>query len=320
MKFFEWTTDYDCCKYQTPDGSKIEYEEFFESRSDQLRESNSPLFRTYDEDVWIREGKPYYNIHPKLVKSLCKVDMSKIPTKLIKMPGDLNSVNIRLAQKHDEFVLHDTIGLDIDNTNSNSKLLAGSYVHGILMTMNKVEGDENKKEISFLVDFGLYTDNHRQPIYLCFGFSIMDKKSLKDSIFDAVKNRPESYYNVLGNVARLCVSVGFLSNNPTVCEPDVLSKDRPEFNRSDDERREFLANRARRRGKVGFNIGSDLMFMGESSSVSRKTGESTGRELEYSHIRGGHPHLVRYGKGKNLIKMMWYLPQHVRPDKPFKNA
>lgn len=51
----------------------------------------------------------------------------------------------------------------------------------------------------------------------------------------------------------------------------------------------------------------------------KRSNNLTGRELEYAHIRAGHPHLVRYGEAKKLVKMMWYTPTHVRPDRPFRS-
>jgi hypothetical protein len=54
---------------------------------------------------------------------------------------------------------------------------------------------------------------------------------------------------------RLCCSLCLLENAPSVIEPDVLSKDRDEFEASGDER---YVDKAHRRGKIGGNVGRHI--------------------------------------------------------------
>jgi hypothetical protein len=98
-----------------------------------------------------------------------------------------------------------------------------------------------------------------------------------------------------------------------------LSKDRSSFDGGSEEQRQTIIERAKRRGKNGYNVGCDLMFLGERPKGESRSGEATGRELQYAHIRGGHPHAVRYGEGKKLVKIKWFAPTTVRDDLPFKD-
>ena len=82
----------------------------------------------------------------------------------------------------------------------------------------------------------------------------------------------------------------------------------------------MIAEKARKKGKFGFNVGTDLMFIGERQFQQQKNSEETGRELEYAHIRAGHPHAVRYGEKKKMVKIVWYVPTTVRSDLPFKET
>ena len=94
-------------------------------------------------------------------------------------------------------------------------------------------------------------------------------------------------------------------------------KYRDQYERGDQAKRDQIVARSRRRGKNGYQVGTDIMFLGEKGLRSQG-GSGEGRELSYAHIRSGHPHAVRYGPGKKLVKIAWYRSTTVRPDLPFK--
>ena len=173
--------------------------------------------------------------------------------------------------------------------------------------------------ILFVMDFGIRNE-HGQPVYTIMGLYPDPEITLEEALTATSRGRYPSYHEMLANVLRLCVTIGFLSDNPTICEEDVLSKDRSEFEKTTDEnRKKQLIARAQRKGKVGYNIGNDLIFLaGARPKGERRQGTLTGRELDYAHIRGGHPHAVRYGSNKDLVKIMWFIPTTVREDLPFK--
>lgn len=314
MNFYPWVTDWQLYK-KIIGKNALPYDEYFIDRKNQQESAGVPAHRLIAERMWSEDGSPYYNVHPKMVSSLCKVDMKKIPSNLIRMPHGLNAVNIRFSQKHDEFTLHDK---ELTNPRLNQQfqdatkgmILSGSHVHGILMV-------NLNKSVLFIVDFNIYT-GHNQPVYTIYAIAPNENDTLEDAINKAKgSDRSKSYNDVIDNVMRLCVSIGFLSDNPVICEPDVLSKDRSAFESGDDKRRKVIIERAKRRGKIGYNVGTDIMFV-EPRDKKSIFSDATGREIKYAHIRSGHPHLVRYGKEKKLVKMMWYVPTVVRPDKPFK--
>ena len=57
---------------------------------------------------------------------------------------------------------------------------------------------------------------------------------------------------------RLCCSLCLLENDPSIISPDVLSKDRDRFEKTGDE--EYV-DKARRRGKVGWDVGQHVEVM-----------------------------------------------------------
>jgi len=319
MQFFNWTTDYQLYKQQVPKREQEDYAEFFQRRYRQQLSAGLPPARLVAERLWRESENPYYNIHPNLATKLCRVDLSKIPSEMFRMPHGLDVVNIRFAQKHDEFVVAEPQHTDLTALLSMTKgtAPAGSFVHGVLMSKLSIPKEQDPS-ILFIVDFNQFTPL-RQPIYSLFSIIPKVGMSMQDCIDVAkAKARSASYEKMLGNVLRLAVTIGFLSDNPTICEPDVLTDDRDTFQKASQEQRNVIAARAKRRGKFGFNIGTDLMFVGERPMGERRTQHETGRELEYSHIRAGHPHAVRYGEEKKMVKIMWYVPTTVRPDLKFK--
>jgi hypothetical protein len=61
--------------------------------------------------------------------------------------------------------------------------------------------------------------------------------------------------DLITDCVRLCCSLCLLENDPSVIEPDVLSKDRAKFEQTGDEK--YVA-KAHRRGKVGWNVGRHI--------------------------------------------------------------
>lgn len=89
-------------------------------------------------------------------------------------------------------------------------------------------------------------------------------------------------------IATLCL----LDNDPSIITPDVLADDRQEWEISDEKRKQFLEDRAKRRGKIGWNVGVKIEMMPHcrrSHYGFRWCGE--GRKiLRYVRIRGSIVH------------------------------
>jgi hypothetical protein len=86
---------------------------------------------------------------------------------------------------------------------------------------------------------------------------------------------------LIDDCVRLCCSLCLLENDPSVIEPDVLTKDRDKFEASGDER---YVDKAHRRGKIGWNVG---------------------RRIEVApHYRRPHMALVWTGHGRTVPKIV----------------
>ena len=80
---------------------------------------------------------------------------------------------------------------------------------------------------------------------------------------------------------RRCCSLCLLENDPSVIEPDVLSKDRDKFESTGDQK---YVDKAHRRGKVGWNVGRHIEVI--------------------PHYRRPHMALVWTGRGRAVPKIV----------------
>jgi hypothetical protein len=257
------------------------------------------------ENDWISEGRPYYNIHPQLVPQLTRCKLDGIRGHDIEIPGDFQVVNLRFAEPHPEL------------KNLQSVLLSKTPTGGFRL----------------FADFGQRQDVDGAKCSLVVS---LDPETLPDedlnTAFDrfhihhnGTETEAKAYLESLRNFFRLAVAVGFLANadEDHLLRYDVLAADRFNYEealcRGNTIRAKALCDKAKRRGKLGWNVGTTEILMGTTTSQHRDT-TSSDRELHYSHIRTGHFHAVRFGEGKRKVKLKWFRPTQVRPDLPFNTG
>lgn len=312
MQFYPWTTDFGNFRRQMGKRNCPPHLEFTVKRTEELEKSGVVPFRLLLESNWIDDGCPYYRIHPGLVTSLSRVNLKKIPANLIAVPEPFEAVHISLAKDHKELTLVEDVSHEQDHGGT---LPAGSVVRGILM--GKI--DLVQRRVLFCLDFGHY-DEHHQPTYVVFMVNLDDEGDLQSAVDSTLQAyRSDNYRLICANALRLAVTIGFMSNSKSeLIEPDVLSKLRDNYRQGDETMKDVIVRKSHQRGKIGFNVGNDLMFPGAMPKGGSHGSDVTGNELKFQHIRGGHAHAVRYGPQKSLIKIMWFKPTQVRPDLLFK--
>lgn len=324
------------------------------------------MIRLTGETAWVAAGRPYYNVHPQMVGSLCKTNLNKIPAQFIEVPADLPAVVFRFA---------DPVPTRYADNTGYSVIKAENVSHSPIYCRSVLFGKIENRETDFVYErvketlrqfpavaqssvdrFVKSTQEEHKDISHFLTLCIDEGVRLKDggvertlcniitiscrhgqTISEAIQTTVDkatskeqivmlSMGERLVNLLRVIISSGFLANCPEdgLVVPDVLGSDRQSYReaekRGDQNAMSIIAERAKRRGKFGFNIGTSEMFAGESEPVESKSSEETGRQLSFSHIRGGHPHAVRYGEGKGKVKIKWFRPTRVRPDLPFKGG
>lgn len=254
------------------------------------------------EMQWENAERPYYSIHPSLVTKLCQVDFSKVPASLIKMPDPYDVITIRLNQQNELLTIED-----------------GKYYLRSMLVWRRQKGDVLKQGRNTFnidddvlicwIDFGetqAEVSDHAGPLYTYKCFPIKEGQMIQDA-FNTFPKAPDADLGVkvpeefTMNCIKLFISVGFLAASETsLLAFDILNRDAHKWLAATKDARKLMIARAKKRGKNGWILGTDEMF--------------SSRELAYSHIRAGHPHLYWHGKGKKQIKMRFVAPTTVRRD------
>ncbi len=301
------------------------------------------IIRLGIEIDWMRQGRPYYNVHPQMALKLAKTNLDKIPAKFIEVPGGFPTICIRFTDNIPIRVM--PIGQGFHASAFPELKDAPVGFRSVLFGKFNFDHDEFAQSLSpnmigqdqyvLCVDEGCRAQYPNTNIYrtLCntviFGVKPEEtipeaidrataevKGTMEEAMFLAMRTRLE-------NLFRIIITTGFLSNCPEdmLVIPDVLADDRQRYwdalqkGLGDDAAR--IAARAKRRGKLGWNVGTNEMFVGARPfQPSHKAGDGS-RELYYSHIREGHPHAVRFGPEKSQVKIKWYRAIRVRSDLPF---
>lgn len=336
-QFYPWLTDWDdyCAKNAGNPGRETSERNFWLWRDKELRRHGSTSPRTDIDLVWKSEGKPYYNIHPMLAPKFCRVNLDKIPANMVEMPGGLSCVNMRLCQQHDALTMDESMTCARKDQwwNEGEVIPEGSWIRNfMLLRPSPIMVTKCFRGVTLLgpperflmvaLDTATLT-RHGIRIHVCSVLICLDGESLNDAIDVSCAMAADAnpgYRKLVANCLRIAVTVGFLAHaNDEMIEPDVILKLRERYANARPPERTKLLRQSRRESGLGYNVGNDIMFLGPQPVQGSKQPKGDGRELRYQHIRDGHPHAVRYGTGKSLVKVMWFQPTRVRRDLKFKS-
>lgn len=279
------------------------------------------LLRLTIEWGWIKAGRPYYNVHPLMVKKLCQTNLESIPASFIEVPHEFPTVCFRFNEPIPINYTENTgfIGV-VDDAITKSDI----YARSVLFAHYQTTPDDAREFLGPITP-------HLESICNLITFGARPQETIPGAIsrslnevFSPTEKMVVSVMHTrLENLFRVIISAGFLANTPeeNLVVPDILAKDRQAYqdalHNNDQGRIEQIVSRARRKGKLGWNVGTNEIFV-EGREPSSRPGVDGERELHYSHIRSGHPHAVRYGEGKQKVKIKWFRPTRVRADLPFK--
>ncbi|NLS97579.1 MAG: hypothetical protein GXX96_36025 [Planctomycetaceae bacterium] len=265
MDFYTYTTTREACSRAGLDDAP---DAFYETAlADALAiQSAQFFFQLNNERDWEKARRPYYNVWPSIVPMLTRLNLD-LDSGLIQLP--MPALCVRLPKQNNPMTF-DWRGQ--------------SFQIRCIMLGDMGEG----KAISVLIDVGETMNNGAfdMPVYTYCNFRRQDgltvEQSLaglgKDAFSDIGVQVPSDFVT---DCVRLCCSLCLLEHDPSVIEPDVLSKDRDKFESSGDQK---YVDKAHRRGKVGWNVG---------------------RHIEVSpHYRRPHMALVWTGTGRAVPKIV----------------
>jgi hypothetical protein len=218
---------------------------------------------------------------------------------------------------------YDVVCIRLNKQNELLTIEDGKYYLRSMLVWKREKGDQVKHcgntfdidddVLIVWIDFGetqAEAANHDGPLYTYKCFPIKEGQMIQDA-FNTFPPSPDANLGVnvpeefTMNCIKLFISTGFLAASETpLMAFDILNRDAHKWLSATKDARKLMIARAKKRGKNGWILGTDEMF--------------SSRELAYSHIRAGHPHLYWHGKGKKKIKMRFVAPTTVRKDKPVK--
>lgn len=324
MDFKCWTVFMDEIARVFPDDRKLPLEERVATTRDRIRydwfahpeQKRKDQFRVTAEHAWLKSRKPFYNVHPQLVPQLCQTNLDKIPASFIEIPGHFGAVNLRFAAPHSE--LNGAFGALFAKDDDGFILVAD--------TGHRNRVDDLKWTICVTLPLRFHGEETIPEAYERIVKDLEQKRKVSaDPEAPLTHFLAENLRDWYLNMFRLVATVGFLANcDDEILQRDVLSRDRRAFAEAlandDVEQGDRIAQRAVRRGKIGWNAGTNEMFAGEYPAAKSQGAGGQGGEHKWAHIRSGHPHAVRYGPGRTKVKIKWFRPTVVRPDLPFKSA
>lgn len=196
----------------------------FAKGSDIAIELSQEIYFFAAERTWLAGGMPYYNVWPKVVEPLSKIDLSSVMGGSFSQP--LEALCIRFAK-----------GNELSGFDDAHPLQYAIFHRGV----------PRRSEIPE-VAMNLYSDCHESNGVLEF----FPDRSVEESVVKG-QDLPYSLHKLLRLYVSVCLIAG--GNDPSIITPDVLSKDRTRFDESHDV---AIVERAIRRGKIGWDIGREI--------------------------------------------------------------
>jgi hypothetical protein len=236
MDFHPYTTTREAC---VRGGLASDADTFYERALSDARaiQSGQSFAQLSNERDWERARRPYYNVWPSIVPMLTRMNLD-LDSALLQLP--MPALSIRLP------------------TQQNPLALQWREQPFEIRCMLLAEIDEGRG-LSILIDIGEVEDSgsFQMPVYTYRNFPRQTGLTVEQSLTGLGQSSAgESGVQIpdalVTDCVRLCCSLCLLEDDPSIIEPDVLSKDRDKFEATGDDK---YIDKAHRRGKVGWNIG-----------------------------------------------------------------
>ncbi len=337
MKFHEYMTIYEFVRKHDAVMNEIDslrsrekfYDDLLKStlvHSIEQRDGINTLHnQAVSEVMWGDISNPYYKIYPGWLPIFGKVKLD-VPNEHLESP--FKNFLIRFPVDHNIDILTPEPGHEI-----RSILVNCTRGQDVLPPEKGVT-----RQFTFWLDFGEVQDGMTNPDIQLPVYTFQNIKFMEDDTIETALARqmaPEKQSpdmkeglqipeEVLIDCTKIVVSTCFLATGADkagaqqLLDPDVLNKHMDRFDATDDpEIKKDLHKKAKNRGKYGWTVGrqhGDISFPGIRGSAGKY--DKTDRALHFSHVRSGHFHIVRYGTGKALSKVVFYAQLTVKPELP----
>ncbi len=239
MDFYTYTTNQDACSKA---GVIQDAETFYRLALAEAYAVRSAQFyyQLRNERDWEQARRPYYNVWPSIVPMLIRLNLD-LDSSLVNLP--MPALCIRLPKYNNPLTFEwkgETLPIRC--------MLLGDMDDGDGISV-LIDLDEKEDGIAFSAPVYTYQNFRREK-----GLTV--EASLREAGHDdSAGTGIQIPISLVNDCVRLCCSLCLLENDPSVIEPDVLSKDRARFEQSGDDK---YIDKAHRRGKVGWNVGRQI--------------------------------------------------------------
>ncbi len=209
MDFHPFTTNREACTKSRLVNTADEF--YTMAFAEALGRPSSQFYQQLtSERTWEDARKPYYNVWPSIVPMLTRLNLD-LDSALIQLP--LPALCIRLPKQHNP------LAFQWDNQPVEIRSI-------LLSEINDGRG------LSLLIDIDETMDNglFQVPIYTYRNFPRREGLTVEQSLASLGKGITADMgvqipLTLIDDCVRLCCSLCLLENDPSVIEPDVLSKD-----------------------------------------------------------------------------------------------
>lgn len=216
-------------------------------RSPQFDPNHDPVANCQyrSELSWLEAKRPYYLVYPAIIPTLVKLDLD-LDSSLFSLP--LEVLSIRLPKTQNPFTFEDH---------------GPQAIRVIQACLNPYITHYGKpySGMTLWIDIGERLEGIPIYVFRTFrqlkGMSVnqaLDELAISGSMKEGLQVPESLIYSCVKLVLTLCL----LGNDPELISPDVLSKDRNEFERSGDQK---YVEKAIRKGKRGWVVGAGWEVM-----------------------------------------------------------
>lgn len=274
------------------------------------------------ELAWYESKKPYFKLYPGIIGMLTNTDVN-VPVGVVHAP--LGTISLRLPDDHgieeltadDSHILHSILINEVG---------PGEVAKVSDMTMEST----GKRQFIFWFNFGEKhpskdTAGFQHPVVSFQVVEIDDEEASFEECLQVWIGRKRYNWDVglqirdetMLYAIRLAVGTCLLATNADkVLEADVLNKHVQRYRNADAVEQKAIHQKAIKRGKHGWLVGREISLPSLYGCSETHTDDGVHRQLTRSHLRRGHFHTVRHGKGRALTKVQWFKPVIVRSDLP----
>lgn len=267
MQFNDYVTTYQLLGRNRPGVKQLGLEEFHRSMIEEMGTASlsrqTARNQLAGEHAWYQERCPYYNVWPAILPALLKLDLAKVPATALRLPCQTLVLRLPVdsrvspfdAPPWGSFWLQSVFVSALQTYDKHTKTLLPSGAHLVVYPSCGEYTVQGRYVPEARIAMGSQT------------FPVVDR-TVGDLLAEvtALQHNEDGLHlpnEVFDAAFRLLAACCLLGDDPALISPDVLSKDKHRFDPYHPD--QALIERAKRKGKVGWNVGEALERTGESS-------------------------------------------------------